>query len=254
MPLSDTAVRNFKPRAKPFKLSDGGGLHLLVPTHGSKLWRLACRFGGKQKTLALGIYPGGNVGGSARETGRGKETAWLRERPSVLKRAQKNSQGATFKAVANELLAKHAREGRAPRTLDKQPRQAELSRLPSTRSMTNTIRWGRIERLPDFSSVTAKCWNRPSASWRTRKGLAVWTRFASYRSPMFECQSCGARHQPPPVRAMRVRSPRPGRRREVPGALRRLTHTRRLFRIIRRSIRRQRRERDAWNRHPNRPA
>jgi hypothetical protein len=81
MPLSDTAVRNFKPRAKPFKLSDGGGLHLLVPTHGSKLWRLAYRFGGKQKTLALGIYPGGNVGGSARETGRGKETAWLRERP-----------------------------------------------------------------------------------------------------------------------------------------------------------------------------
>jgi hypothetical protein len=72
MPLSDTAVRNFKPRAKPFKLSGGGGLHLLVPTHGSKLWRLACRFGGKQKTLALGIYPGGNVGGSARETGRGK--------------------------------------------------------------------------------------------------------------------------------------------------------------------------------------
>jgi hypothetical protein len=69
-----------------------------------------------------------------------------------------------------------------------------------------------------------------------------------------KCQSCGARHQPPPVRAIRVRSPRPGRLREVPGALRRLTHTRRLFRIIRRSIRRQRRERDAWNRHPNRPA
>lgn len=205
MPLSDTAVRNFKPRAKPFKLSGGGGLHLLVPTHGSKLWRLACRFGGKHKTLALGIYPGGNVGGSARETGRGKETAWLRERPSVLKRAQKNSQGATFKAVANELLAKHAREGRAPRTLDKQPRQAELSRLPSTRSMTNTIRWGRIERLPDFSSVTAKCWNRPSASWRTRKGLAVWTRFASYRSPIFE-MSILRRPSPAAARACYARA------------------------------------------------
>ena len=57
MPLSDTAVRNAKPRTKPFKLSDGGGLHLLVPPHGSKLWRLAYRFGCKQKTLALGIYP-----------------------------------------------------------------------------------------------------------------------------------------------------------------------------------------------------
>ena len=170
MPVSDTAVRNFKPRAKPFKLSDGGGLRLLVPTHGSKLWRLAYRFGGKQKTLALGIYSGGNVGGSARETGRGKETAWLRERPQCASNGRRRIlKEATFKAVANELLAKHAREGRAPRTLDKQPRQAELSQLPSTRSMTNTTRWGRIERLPDFSSVTAKCWNRPSASWRTRR-------------------------------------------------------------------------------------
>ena len=144
---------------------------------------------------------------------------------------------------------------RAPSTRDpKQPRQAELSRLPSTRSMTNTIRWGRIERLPDFSSVTAKCWNRPSASWRTRKGLAVWTRFASYRSPIFE-MSILRRPSPAAARACYARAiTATGRRREVPGALRRLTHTRRLFRIIRRSIRRQRRERDAWNRHPNRPA
>jgi hypothetical protein len=57
MPLTDTAVRNAKPLAKPYKLSDGGGLHLLIQTNGAKLWRLAYRFAGKQKTLALGGYP-----------------------------------------------------------------------------------------------------------------------------------------------------------------------------------------------------
>lgn len=58
MPLTDTACRNAKPADgdKPIKLSDGLGLHLLVNTTG-KYWRLAYRFGGKQKTLALGVYP-----------------------------------------------------------------------------------------------------------------------------------------------------------------------------------------------------
>jgi hypothetical protein len=55
--LSDARVRNAKSGARPIKLSDAGGLQLLIQPHGSKLWRLAYRFGGKQKTLALGVYP-----------------------------------------------------------------------------------------------------------------------------------------------------------------------------------------------------
>jgi hypothetical protein len=55
--LSDARVRNTKSGARPVKLSDAGGLHLLVQPHGSKLWRMAYRFDGKQRTLALGIYP-----------------------------------------------------------------------------------------------------------------------------------------------------------------------------------------------------
>src|ERR1700687_2756255 len=57
MKLKDITVRNIRPLSKPQKLSDGGGLHLLVQPNGSKLWRLAYRFEGKEKTLALGIYP-----------------------------------------------------------------------------------------------------------------------------------------------------------------------------------------------------
>lgn len=48
-PLTDTAVRNLKAAAKPYKKSDGGGLHLLVTPQGSKRWRFAYRFDGKQK-------------------------------------------------------------------------------------------------------------------------------------------------------------------------------------------------------------
>ena len=57
MALSDTAIRLFKPQVKPVKLSDGGGLFLLVSPTGGKLWRYSYRFDGKQKTLALGSYP-----------------------------------------------------------------------------------------------------------------------------------------------------------------------------------------------------
>jgi hypothetical protein len=57
MPLSDVAVRAAKPQPKPVKLSDDGGLQLLVTPTGGKLWRLAYRFDGKQKQLALGAYP-----------------------------------------------------------------------------------------------------------------------------------------------------------------------------------------------------
>lgn len=57
MALVDTALRGLKPENKPKKYSDGGGLFLLVNPNGSRLWRLAYRFDGKQKTLAFGAYP-----------------------------------------------------------------------------------------------------------------------------------------------------------------------------------------------------
>ena len=57
MKLSDTACRNAKASDKLRKLSDGGGLQLWVQPTGAKLWRLAYRLHGKQRLLAIGIYP-----------------------------------------------------------------------------------------------------------------------------------------------------------------------------------------------------
>jgi hypothetical protein len=44
-------------RAKDYKLADGEGLYLLLRASGSKLWRFKCRFGGKEKLFAFGVYP-----------------------------------------------------------------------------------------------------------------------------------------------------------------------------------------------------
>lgn len=57
MALTDLKVRTAKPADKQYKLTDGGGMHLLVHPNGSKYWRLQYRYEGKQKMLALGVYP-----------------------------------------------------------------------------------------------------------------------------------------------------------------------------------------------------
>lgn len=57
MPLTDLQCRNAKAGPKLRKLSDAGGLQLWVQPTGSRLWRLAYRYGGKQKLLSLGPYP-----------------------------------------------------------------------------------------------------------------------------------------------------------------------------------------------------
>lgn len=57
MALTDIAIRNAKPAAKPVKLADGGGMVLLVTPAGGKLWRPKYRVDGRERHLAIGGYP-----------------------------------------------------------------------------------------------------------------------------------------------------------------------------------------------------
>lgn len=57
MKLRDIAIRTAKPATKRYKLTDGGGLYLLINPDGRKYWRFKYRFVGKEKLLALGVYP-----------------------------------------------------------------------------------------------------------------------------------------------------------------------------------------------------
>ncbi|WP_449758005.1 Arm DNA-binding domain-containing protein, partial [Erwinia persicina] len=57
MKLTARQVDTAKPKEKPYKLADGGGLYLEVATSGSRYWRLKYRYAGKEKRLAFGVYP-----------------------------------------------------------------------------------------------------------------------------------------------------------------------------------------------------
>ncbi|MEM6972722.1 MAG: Arm DNA-binding domain-containing protein [Pseudomonadota bacterium] len=57
MPLTETAVKNAKPRDEAYKLADSGGLYLLVTPIGSRLWDFKYRFDGREKLLSFGPHP-----------------------------------------------------------------------------------------------------------------------------------------------------------------------------------------------------
>jgi integrase len=120
MPLKDVSVRNARSGPRPRKLSDGGGLHVLIQPTGSKLWRLAYRFAGKQKTLAFGVYPTVSLGDARRHRDEAKKLLARSIDPSVQRKADKHAgKEGTFRAVAEEVIAKLEREGRAQATLSK---------------------------------------------------------------------------------------------------------------------------------------
>jgi integrase len=123
MPLNDLAIKRAQPGAKIIKLSDGGGLQLWITPDGAKRWRMAYRFGGVQKTLAIGVYPviGLKEAREAREAAR--QTLARGQDLSQAKREAKAAKAAkdanTFAAVAAELTEKKRRDGKAAATLKK---------------------------------------------------------------------------------------------------------------------------------------
>jgi len=57
MPLTDATIRNARPGEKPIKLFDGGGLYLILTPTAARWWRFDHRYGGKRRTLSMGVYP-----------------------------------------------------------------------------------------------------------------------------------------------------------------------------------------------------
>lgn len=109
MPLTDAKVRALKGRARPYKAFDGEGLYVMVTPKGSRLWRLAYRYGGKPKTLALGSYPAGSLLDARKLRDEAKRRLRDGEDPAQAKRAAKvaakQANGHTFEAVAREWFA-----------------------------------------------------------------------------------------------------------------------------------------------------
>ncbi|WP_321854050.1 tyrosine-type recombinase/integrase [Paraburkholderia tropica] len=91
MNLTDLAVRNAKPKEKPYKLTDGDGMFLLIQPNGGKYWRLAYRYLGRQKTLALGVYPDVGLSLARQRRSEAREALALGSDPSDIKKAGKRA-------------------------------------------------------------------------------------------------------------------------------------------------------------------
>ena len=115
MALTDVAIRNAKPGDKPFKLTDGAGMFLLVTPAGGKLWRLKYRIEGREKLLALGAYPEVGLGEARRRREEARELIAIGKDPSREKQRDKvraRIQSAdTFKAICDEYCQKRRRDG-----------------------------------------------------------------------------------------------------------------------------------------------
>jgi integrase len=110
MPLTALEIRNAKPLEKPYKLSDGGGMYLEVMPNGSKYWRLKYRFAGKEKRLALGVYPNLSLSEARDERDKAKDVLKRGLDPSQQRKVEKITRTLnivnSFQGVAMEWLEK----------------------------------------------------------------------------------------------------------------------------------------------------
>jgi integrase len=133
MPLTDIEVRHAKPREKPYKLSDERGMYLEVTPTGAKYWRMKFRHAGKEKRLALGVYPEVGLKDAREKRDAARKLLADGIDPAAAKKARKAAAVAeatsSFEAVAREWFAKFA-PGWAPTHSDKIIRRLERDIFP----------------------------------------------------------------------------------------------------------------------------
>ncbi len=108
--LTDPRIRNAQPKERPYKLSDGAGLYCLVKPNGGKYWRLKYRFGGKEKVLALGVYPDVKLKKARAKRKAARELLDAKKDPGLAKKEEARREvmlaNTTFEGVAREWHSK----------------------------------------------------------------------------------------------------------------------------------------------------
>ena len=131
--LTELGVRKAKPSSKPKKLSDGGGLFLLLHPSGSKYWRMKYRFMGKEKLLAIGVWPEVSLTEARKKRNEAKLNLKSGKDPSVDKKNQKLTrhilESNTFVSIYEEWLEKKRQEWRTS-YFDDVKRAIEIHLLP----------------------------------------------------------------------------------------------------------------------------
>lgn len=110
MSLTDTLIRNAKPQEKPYKLTDGKGMYLLVKQAG-KYFHFKYRYQGKTKTISLGIYPDVSLANARDRLSEARKLLAEGIDPSAQRKTDKTKKATqaanSFEIVAREWHAKH---------------------------------------------------------------------------------------------------------------------------------------------------
>ena len=133
MPLTDTAVRRAKSGAKNARFFDAAGMYLEVSKTGSKMWRLKYRFGGKEKLLAMGLYPSVSLAGARKRRDEARKLLSDGVDPGEHRKATKAMREGlaanTFEVIGREWYAKTA-TALADSTKEKLMRRLEVDVFP----------------------------------------------------------------------------------------------------------------------------
>jgi integrase len=121
--LTANAVKNARPKEKPYKLSDRDGLYLLVKPTGVRYWRMNYRFNGQQRTLSFGRWPEIMLSDAREMLFEARRKLAKRIDPAEQAKLDKIAKSLaatnTFETIAEEWLDKIEKEGAAPLTLKK---------------------------------------------------------------------------------------------------------------------------------------
>jgi integrase len=123
MPLSHFAISKAAPKERPYKLSDGFGLHLLIEPNGRKKWRFRYHFDKREKMIGLGTYPATSLADARARRDHARTLLEQGIDPSAQRRedqaATERAAQSTFGAVAAEVLANKALATAAEATMKK---------------------------------------------------------------------------------------------------------------------------------------
>jgi len=123
MPLRELEVKNAKPKDKPYKLSDGDGLHLVVHPNGSKYWQQRCRHMKKEKVISHGKYPWVGIAEARKRRDAAKMQLEEGKNPTVEKKLERiqaeTKSRVTFLLVAEDYLDMLLDRELADRTMKK---------------------------------------------------------------------------------------------------------------------------------------
>ena len=108
MPLTNTAIRNAKPRVKRYRLFDSQGLYIEVAPSGGKWWRLKYRILGREKRLSLGVYPEVSLKDAREKRDQARRSLSEGADPIEARKLQSIADGTSFEAVAREWFIKFA--------------------------------------------------------------------------------------------------------------------------------------------------